>query len=91
MSDVTDDSALCPLWGVLVENTDMAAGTPGIPGAVDTLGLGPPGQGLKRMWTAPEGPAARSSTSEKERKRHSAARAHPTPGHAGEQMQEPSE
>lgn len=46
-ADVIDDSVLCPLWGVLVENTDVAAGPLGLRRATDTLGLCPPGQGLK--------------------------------------------
>lgn len=47
MADVIDDSVLCPLWGLLVENTEVAAGPLGLRWATDTLGLCPPGQGLK--------------------------------------------
>ena len=49
VADMIDDLVLCPLWGVLVENTEIAAGPLGLPWATDTLGLCPPGQDLKRI------------------------------------------
>lgn len=99
MVDVIDDLVLCPLWGVLVENTEITAGPLGLCWAMDTLGFCPPGQGLKvDMEISFQQPLQARQPSAaaclRRRGKTDTVRLSPTPrgspDHSEKQMQEPS-
>lgn len=81
--------------GVTLLKADITAGALGLPRAMDTLGLCPPGQGLKvDMETSsqqPQGPAAQRSVSAKEKQTQlSSLSPRGSPDRFERQMREPS-